>query len=86
MLGARPKNNNILLILQQLLHKLWGIEYTIVSMVSLDYHFLNLRLPLKGVFCLDILSSVYNHLVIYTHINTDIVNKETSTQANLICI
>ena len=37
-------------------------------------------LPLKGRFCLDIFSSAYIHLMINTHITTDMVNKDKSSR------
>ena len=73
--GADPTKPYLLLILQQLLHKLWGIEDTIISVVYLDQHLLTLSLPLKGDFPLESFSSFYMHLVIDSQITTGMVNK-----------
>ena len=64
------------MLLQQLLHKLRGIEYPIISVVSLDHHSMTLSLPLKFEFDLDSFSSIYSHLVLDAHITTGMVNKD----------
>ena len=86
MWGASPTKNYLFLLLQQILHKLWGIEDPIISVVSLDNYSMPLRPPLKGEFLLDSFSSVYCHLVIDDHITTGMVNKYTSSREHLICI
>ena len=57
-----------LLLLQQLLHKLWWIEDPIISVVYLDHHSLTLSLPLKNKFYLPSFSSIYSYLVLDAHI------------------
>ena len=79
MWGSRSTKPYLLLLLQKLLHKIWGIENPIISVLSLDHHSLNLSLPLKGEFCRDSFSSVYGQLVLKYHINTGMVNKNTSS-------
>ena len=47
MWAVSPTKTYLLLILQQILHKIWGIEYSIVSLICLDCHYLNLILPIQ---------------------------------------
>ena len=68
------------MLLQQILYKIWKIEYTIASVVSLDCHTLTLSLTLKGGSCLDSFSIFYRHLVVDDHITTGMVNKNTSNR------
>ena len=63
------------MILKHLLHKLWGIEDSIISVIYLDFHSLTLRFPLKGDFFLDSSCIFNSHLVIDSNITTVIVNK-----------
>ena len=76
MLPHIPTKIYILLLLQQLIHKLLGIEYPIINVVYLDQNYLTLSLPLRGGFCLDSFGSVYVHLMLYYHIATGMVNKK----------
>ena len=46
------------MLIQHILHQIWGIEDPIVNKVSLDRHSLTLSLPLKGEFSLDSLSNI----------------------------
>ena len=78
MWGASPTKLYLLLILQQLLHKLWGIEDPIISVVSLDPQSMTLSIILKGEFCLDSFSRIYSRLVLDANITTGIVNKNAS--------
>ena len=84
--GSSPTKPYNFLILQQLIHKLWGIEDNIICLLSLDRHSLNFILPLKGEFFFDSYSSVYGHLVIHSHITTGMVKKNRSSREQHICI
>ena len=79
MWGTSPTKHYLFLFLQKLLHKLWGIEYPIISVASLDNHSLTLSLPLKCEFFLYSFSIVYDRLMLNIHITTGIVNKNTSS-------
>ena len=50
MWGFRTTKHNIFLLLQHIPHNLWVIEYQIFSAISLDHHYLTLRLPPKYEF------------------------------------
>ena len=79
MWGTSPTKPYLLLILPQILHKLWGIEDYTISVVSLDRHSLTLIFPLKGESFLDRFSSIYSHWVLDAHTTNGMVNKKTIT-------
>ena len=81
-----PTKHIILIHLQQILHKLWGIKDPIFSMVSFDIHSLTLSLYIKGDFFLGSFSRIYSHLVLDTNITTGMINKITSNLEHLIWI
>ena len=83
---ARPNKPYLLILLQQILHKLWVIEDTIISVVSLGCQSITLSLPLKVEVCVDIFSRVYSHLVLNAYITTGMVNKNTSALEHIIWI
>ena len=76
--GAIPTKPYPFLLLQHIIHKLWGIKYTIFSMVPLDHHYLTLSLPIKDEFLLSNFSSIYSHLVLDSYLPTVVVNRKTS--------
>ena len=81
-----PTKPYLLLLLQQIFHKLLGIEDSIVGVIYVYHYSLTLILPLKGEFFLDSFSSVYIYLVLNAHITTDMFNKDTSSWELIRCI
>ena len=83
MWGAIPTKPYLLMLLQQLLHKVWGIEDTIISVISLGRHSTTLNLPINSEFFLHIFIRVYIHLVLDAQITTCMVNKNTPAWKNI---
>ena len=65
-----PIQYNILVIVNNIPHKLWVIEYHILIFLSLDHHYLTSNLPLKGGFRFDSFSRIYIHLIFDSHKTT----------------
>ena len=54
MQGSSTNKLHLFLLLHKLLHKLWGIKVSLVSVVYLQNHSLTLRLSIKGYFSVPV--------------------------------